>query len=520
MSFKSFLVDAREDAELLASGRLPKEISYVKKLPFPAKMIKALNAIQSKLAPSSIPDTKSEWINYGKSLLVGYTKFGLSQSGLALKNSIYGKHGKAVSNIKHIAALTSLGARIVEETNVEKLKRPQIEGPSINPAQAARAISETSARSIIDSMITNVALANGVSGTALQIFKTLASVKKSPRYFSGASGVQEFGNTAVQYVTSDASALPAQLGLLQDEIVYRLTLLAENVYAPIVDYASSQNYPPVVILEGFRAENTGKSQHERGEAMDITLGDGSLDHAENLFSLAKWCRDNVLYDVLVFCVSEAGGGQTWLHVSFTPETNRRRVYTKPFNDVHVEGLYLYNRYTDDAIQAQDKATAQQQEIDAQNFMTMMTQRDRMASPPVVSTGVGGEGYDGGECNWVPPPPGEGNGPYSWVLPPGVNLDRGYLDGVIRAYVKRVTGYDPDDPNFNWVDGKFDVSQWADYASKPDKFSDNTWRIGWNSYWESRIYNAWNYGDTATGSLAGADIQSGFGIIAGSENWPC
>jgi len=282
----------------------------------------------------------------------------------------------------------TLGANIVEETNALRLRLPAKNGPSIDASQAALNLSETAAKHVIKSLVVGVPIASGIPTIIAKVFKNLASLGKSPRVFKGRDHVQSSATTAQAVpVTSPTAVLPAQCGLLQDEIAYRLTLLAENVYEPIAAYVSQQNLPPLVILEAFRADNTGTSPHERGEAIDLTLGNtgSSLDQAENLYKLAVWCRDHILYDQLILCCGEVGGGQAWLHVTFTPTTLRRQVYTKPFHDAHVEGLFQYGQYTDTSLRDRDLGEAKDAQKVSQDFLGIMSARDSKTNPLPLTT---------------------------------------------------------------------------------------------------------------------------------------
>lgn len=381
----SFLVDIREASELLLSGRPPKQVSYLKKVPFPAKLRSLLNASQSKLAPNA---KGGEWSEFGKTLLRGGTAVAVNAGASAVLRQIVTPLEKPVSNLRMLASYVTLGANIVEETNALRLRLPAKDGPSIDASQAALNLTETAAKHVIKSLVVGVPIASGIPTVVAKVFKNLASLGKSPRVFKGREHVQSSATTAQAVpVTSPTAVLPAQCGLLQDEIAYRLTLLAENVYEPIAAYVAQQKLPSLVILEAFRADNTGTSPHERGEAIDLTLGNtgSSLDQAENLYKLAVWCRDHILYDQLILCYGEVGGGQAWLHVTFTPNTLRRQVYTKPFHDAHVEGLFQYGQYADNALRDRDLEQAKEAQKVSQDFLGIMAARDSKTNPIPLTT---------------------------------------------------------------------------------------------------------------------------------------
>lgn len=547
--------DTRTAAELLSAASPPKGIKFVKKLPIPPSLRNAIgkaqnivgnaqnavgnaqnaaqqaaNNVTSQLDSSDLREAKTA----ANKVMLGATTAIAATTAASALNVLNGKTAKAISSVQNIASMVSLGASIIEETNPSKLVRPFKDGLSINPAQAAKSLGLTAASGILGSLVTGVPLASGMP-PAFKIFKTLASLKASPRLYdpTGANSTESTPSTTssdkFKQVGGPADMLVAQSGLLKDEIMYRLVLLAENVYAPIRDYVAAQGLPPVVILEGFRAENTKISQHERGEAMDITLGDGSLAQGENLYNLAIWCRDHIHYDQIVLCFSDVGGGHAWIHVSFSPSTNRRQLFTKPFNDVHVEGLHHYDEYTDTQIRSADQAIFDEQNKLATEFTTTLAARDALMNPVSVNTPeqASGIGQTSEGTGWMPPPPNTGDptDPYYWEVPDGVSLDSGVIYQEIRADLLAAIGIDIDDPvqvaqtpGLN-CDGPWNVNYWIELSQTPGSFSDGWWWVGWNGYWLSRIVNAVesNCANTESGDRSALDRSKH--MIVGSENWP-
>jgi len=394
----SYLVDVREASELLLYGRPPKQISYLKKIPYTGKLRQLINKAQNKLAPSpqtttprtttSDPQTSGVWSEFGKAVLRGATSFAVGRAATKMIREIVTPTAKAVSNLQKLGASASLGADIIEEVDALRLSVPLVSGSSVDPAQAGAQLVDTAAKNVINSLIVGVPIGRGVPSGITKVFKTTSSLKKSPRYYQGRTGASSPpGRHDAVPVTSPTAVIPAQCGLLQDEIAYRLTLLAENVYEPIAAYVAQQGLPSLVILEALRADNTGTSPHERGEAIDLTVGDNQTlpNQSEIVYNLAKWCRDNILYDQLILCYGEVGGGQSWIHVTFTPDTLRRQVYTKPFNDVHVNGLFQYGPYVDAAIKAQARSESKLNEELSQTFMGILAARDSKASPIPMMT---------------------------------------------------------------------------------------------------------------------------------------
>lgn len=378
--------DSRTPIKLLASARLPKSVTIIKKNPLPSKLRglfrgRVGGAIGRFALQAGLKATLGPVGGKALNLLNGRV------------GGILGRVGGLAGQVARAVTLSAYGARIIEELDPRKLVRPQREGVSANPAQMARPLAETAAASVAASLISGVPLANPLSGLP-RVFKTPASLVKSPRFFNPKQTTYTLpantvasAQTAVQHleVSSNTAVLYPQRGLLEDEIFYRLVLIAENVYAPVNEYVTTRGLGPLVILEGFRAENSGNSPHERGEAIDMTVGDGSLQNASKLFAIAQWMRGAVLYDQLILCYSPVRGGQCWIHVTLTPDARRRQVFTKPFNDVHVPGLHLYGPYTDATVRAQDASAMAKDGGLAQTITTIMSGRDVRLNPVEVGT---------------------------------------------------------------------------------------------------------------------------------------
>lgn len=161
--------------------------------------------------------------------------------------------------------------------------------------------------------------------------------------------------------------ITAQLGLLEDDIVYRLALLAKNVLQPLKD-----QYPNIVIKSGFRQVNTGISQHELGEAVDIQINNQT---PELLYEVANWIEHNLPFDQLVLNFSNVGDKQPWIHVSFSPKTLRGQVLTKDLDDQFHEGLYLI-----EPLQGEEAAAAlrERKELDTRILAEMQKIQERAA----------------------------------------------------------------------------------------------------------------------------------------------
>jgi hypothetical protein len=393
-------VDPSSNSKLLASERPPKQLKFTTTNPISQKLrsIRAKigtavgnvgNAVQSKLGNGTIGQAA-----------MGATKVATAALASKLLGSIAGKAVKPILRVQQATSLLSLGVNIIEELDPAKLRRPLIEGPSVDGLQLGKDLVETTAQGIVGSMIAGMPLASGLPPT-IKTFKTLALIKGSPRYLR-TPGVVSPANTA-NLLPTGIQIYP-QSGLLEDEIMHRLVLLAENVYQPIVDYASKSGYPNIEILEVLRSENNRMSSHERGEAIDLTLVNGSVTQ---LYNLAIWIRDNIAYDQLILCHSNIRSGQSWLHISFNLTSRRRQVFTKTFNDDFIPGLHVYSKYTDPTILAADKALASARDIANHDVIQRLSARDSRLSPVGINTP---EQTAGPKSTSVAIPGGGGAGP--------------------------------------------------------------------------------------------------------------
>ena len=183
-----------------------------------------------------------------------------------------------------------------------------------------------------------------------------------------------------------------QLGLLEDDILYNLSLLCENVLMPL-----KAAYPNIVIVSGFRQVNNGISQHERGEAVDIRLANQT---PELLYEVADYVAKNLQFDQMVLNYA-AGNLLPWLHISFTSKTLRREVVTRDFDDTFHDGLFLITELTGEA-----RAAAQREQddylgqIDAE-LATIKARDEKLNAPTIIAdeilaTGAEGLGEDGND----------------------------------------------------------------------------------------------------------------------------
>lgn len=117
-----------------------------------------------------------------------------------------------------------------------------------------------------------------------------------------------------------------------EEIVCNLKLLAINVIEPVLT-----KYPNAFVTNTWRPLGIGSptSQHPKGMACDIQFKNAKKDE---YFEIAKWCRDNVVYDQLLLEYKSTGSGLPWIHMSFNKANNRKQVLTFWNNKTYAQGL--------------------------------------------------------------------------------------------------------------------------------------------------------------------------------------
>lgn len=105
-----------------------------------------------------------------------------------------------------------------------------------------------------------------------------------------------------------------QAGLSRDTIICNLKNIAENVIEPL-----RAQYPKLMVTSAFR-HGSGRSQHERGEAIDIQFS--GISKAE-YYNIAVWIKANLPYDQLLLEYKTTGTRLPWIHVSLTRGKKQR-----------------------------------------------------------------------------------------------------------------------------------------------------------------------------------------------------
>jgi hypothetical protein len=175
----------------------------------------------------------------------------------------------------------------------------------------------------------------------------------------------------------NGNLLTPQLGLLEDDLAYRLSLLAVNVLQPLKD-----KYPNIVVISGFRQTNSGIGQHELGEAVDLQVRNQS---ATLLYEIADYIQKFLNFDQLVLNYTNIGDGTGWIHVSFSATSLRGQVLTKDFADTFHEGLFIVEPLTGEAAAAQLRVQAAQDTDILAELQNIQTRQTRLAQRPTVIT---------------------------------------------------------------------------------------------------------------------------------------
>ena len=196
------------------------------------------------------------------------------------------------------------------------------------------------------------------------------------------------------------NGITQQLGLLQDDILYNLSLLCKNVLEPV-----KAKYPGIVIVSGFRQVNTGIGQHERGQAADITIPSAP---DTLIYEVADFIAKTLQFDQVILNYSVRRS--PWIHVSFSSTGLRRTALTRDFDDTFHTGLFLITEKT-----GEDRAAALREQAEylgkINADLKILEKRQTALNPETVigdatALGMGsatedGVTHGGGGC-----PPGE------------------------------------------------------------------------------------------------------------------
>lgn len=105
------------------------------------------------------------------------------------------------------------------------------------------------------------------------------------------------------------------------EAIENLTRIAKEILQPIRDHFKV----PVIVTSGYRSLEYNKaiggsqgSQHMRGEAVDIDLGEKNGE-------VFWWCVQNLHFDQILweFGTPPPNGNPDWIHISLKKTANRK-----------------------------------------------------------------------------------------------------------------------------------------------------------------------------------------------------
>jgi hypothetical protein len=138
--------------------------------------------------------------------------------------------------------------------------------------------------------------------------------------------------TRKPYVVFDHALRDGTGGLSLEEIVCNLKMVAINILEPM-----RAQYSNLQLTNTWRPAGIGSStsQHPKGMACDMQFKGVPK---KEYFEIAKWCRDNLLFDQLLLEYKTTGSGLPWIHMSFNKNNNRKQVLTLLNDKTHSQGL--------------------------------------------------------------------------------------------------------------------------------------------------------------------------------------
>jgi hypothetical protein len=113
----------------------------------------------------------------------------------------------------------------------------------------------------------------------------------------------------------------------KQDIVNNLYHLCNNIIEPLIDKGVLQK-GQWRINSGFRQGNNSRSQHNKGQAVDIGIFGGNK--FTKTFDIIKQIEKLVNYDQLI--LEYRYPNSCWIHISFNPKGNRKQAFTM-INDI-------------------------------------------------------------------------------------------------------------------------------------------------------------------------------------------
>ena len=115
-----------------------------------------------------------------------------------------------------------------------------------------------------------------------------------------------------------------------DEQLENMELIAENIFEPLRQYVGG----PIKINSFFRCPElntaiggSGKSQHCKGQAIDIDDGFGRATNAY----MYHWIKDNLQFDQMIWEFGD-DDNPNWVHISYVSIDENRNRCLKAYKD--------------------------------------------------------------------------------------------------------------------------------------------------------------------------------------------
>jgi len=118
-----------------------------------------------------------------------------------------------------------------------------------------------------------------------------------------------------------------QNGLTKQQIVCNLSQLAQNILEPalaLLPGGIGGYNKQWRISSGYR-QGTSNSQHNKGQACDISLAHNTPNRKETTFELVKTMEQRLPYDQII--LEYRGTSQNWIHTSFNGSGRRKQAFT-------------------------------------------------------------------------------------------------------------------------------------------------------------------------------------------------
>lgn len=118
-----------------------------------------------------------------------------------------------------------------------------------------------------------------------------------------------------------------QNGLTKQQIVCNLSQVCKNIlekYLEVLPGGIAGYGKQWTISSGYR-QGTSKSDHNKGQAVDIALSKSTKNRKEATYELVKELEKIVPYDQII--LEYRGSSQNWIHTSYRADKNRKMAFT-------------------------------------------------------------------------------------------------------------------------------------------------------------------------------------------------